>query len=76
MTRVGAGAPAAAAIAEIDYDRYALGESLLGWLNAEVRIGAADAAGTAISSATRARNGAKPRRKACIAAEYATGTVI
>jgi G3E family GTPase len=33
----------AAAIAEIDYDRYALGESLLGWLNAEVRIGAADA---------------------------------
>jgi G3E family GTPase len=34
----------AAAIAEIDYDRYALGESLLGWLNAEVRIGAADAA--------------------------------
>ncbi|MFM8705059.1 MAG: GTP-binding protein [Planctomycetia bacterium] len=34
----------AAAIAEIDYDRYALGESLLGWLNAELRIGAADAA--------------------------------
>jgi G3E family GTPase len=33
----------AAAIAEIDYDRYALGESLLGWLNAEVRIGGADA---------------------------------
>jgi len=33
----------AAAIAEIDYDRYALGESLLGWLNAEVRIGSADA---------------------------------
>ena len=33
----------AAAIAEIDYDRYALGESLLGWLNAEVRIGAANA---------------------------------
>jgi len=33
----------AAAIAEIDYDRYALGESLLGWLNAEVRIAAADA---------------------------------
>jgi G3E family GTPase len=29
----------AAAIAEIDYDRYALGESLLGWLNAEIRIG-------------------------------------
>jgi len=37
----------AAAIAEIDYDRYALGESLLGWLNAEVRIGAADATGDA-----------------------------
>ena len=33
----------AAAIAEIDYDAYAHGESLLGWLNAEVRIGAADA---------------------------------
>lgn len=33
----------AAAIAEIDYDAYAYGESLLGWLNAEVRIGAADA---------------------------------
>ena len=33
----------AAAIAEIDYDRYALGESLLGWLNAEVRIGAGTA---------------------------------
>jgi G3E family GTPase len=33
----------AAAIAEIDYDEYAYGESLLGWLNAEVRIGAADA---------------------------------
>ena len=41
----------AAAIAEIDYDAYAHGESLLGWLNAEVRIGAADAAeydGTAL----------------------------
>ena len=37
----------AAAIAEIDYDRYALGESLLGWLNAEVKIGAADADGDA-----------------------------
>ena len=37
----------AAAIAEIDYDRYALGESLLGWLNAEVRVGAADATGDA-----------------------------
>lgn len=34
----------AAAIAEIDYDRYAHGESLLGWLNAEVRIGAEEAA--------------------------------
>jgi len=34
----------AAAIAEIDYDRYALGESLLGWLNAEVQVGATDAA--------------------------------
>jgi len=33
----------AAAIAAIDYDAYAYGESLLGWLNAEVRIGAADA---------------------------------
>ena len=32
----------AAAIAEIDYDRYALGESLLGWLNAEVRLGDGD----------------------------------
>ena len=32
---------AAAAIADIDYDRYALGESLLGWLNAEIRIGTA-----------------------------------
>jgi G3E family GTPase len=42
--RLLAGTTAAAAIAEIDYDRYALGESLLGWLNAEVRIGAADAA--------------------------------
>lgn len=34
----------AAAIAEIDYDRYALGESLLGWLNAEVRLGGPEAA--------------------------------
>jgi hypothetical protein len=33
-----------AAIAEIDYDRYALGESLLGWLNAEARCAAADGA--------------------------------
>jgi len=37
----------AAAIAEIDYDRYALGESLLGWLNAEVTIGTVDALGKA-----------------------------
>ena len=28
----------ASAIADIDYDRYALGESLLGWLNLEARI--------------------------------------
>ena len=42
--RLLAGTTAAAAIAEIDYDRYALGESLLSWLNAEVRIGAVDAA--------------------------------
>ncbi|MFM7034386.1 MAG: cobalamin biosynthesis protein P47K, partial [Planctomycetia bacterium] len=33
----------ASAIAEIDYDEYAHGESLLGWLNAEVLVGAADA---------------------------------
>jgi G3E family GTPase len=32
----------AAAIADIDYDEYAYGESLLGWLNAEVVIGSAD----------------------------------
>lgn len=46
-----AGVSQASAIAEIDYDEYAYGESLLGWLNAEVRIGAADAAefdGTAL----------------------------
>ena len=30
---------AATAIDDIDYDRYADGESLLGWLNAEVRLG-------------------------------------
>jgi len=42
--RILAGRSRAAAIAEIDYDRYALGESLLGWLNAEVRVGATDAA--------------------------------
>ena len=35
------GVSQAAAIDDIDYDRYALGESLLGWLNAEIRIGAA-----------------------------------
>jgi Ni2+-binding GTPase involved in maturation of urease and hydrogenase len=29
----------ASAIAGIDYDRYAIGESLLGWLNAEIRLG-------------------------------------
>ncbi len=34
-----AGRSQATPIAAIDYDRYALGESLLGWLNAEVRIG-------------------------------------
>jgi G3E family GTPase len=39
-----AGRSQAAPIADIDYDRYALGESLLGWLNAEVRIGAAEPA--------------------------------
>jgi G3E family GTPase len=32
----------AAAIADIDYDRYALAESLLGWLNAEARLVATD----------------------------------
>jgi len=41
----------ATAIPEIDYDRYALGESLLGWLNAEVRIGGDDAAGDATGEA-------------------------
>lgn len=40
--RMIAGTSRAAAIAEIDYDRYAFGESLLGWLNAEVRIGSAN----------------------------------
>lgn len=39
-----AGKSQAAAIAEIDYDRYAHGESLLGWLNAEVRIGGEESA--------------------------------
>jgi G3E family GTPase len=46
-----AGRSQAEAIAEIDYDRYAHGESLLGWLNAEVRIAAPDAGeynGTAV----------------------------
>ncbi len=33
----------AAAIAAIDYDAYAYGESLLGWLNADVRVGSAEA---------------------------------
>ena len=33
----------ASAIAEIDYDEYAHGESLLGWLNAELLIGSSDA---------------------------------
>ena len=37
------GTTQAAAIAEIDYDEYGYGESLLGWLNAELRIGSADA---------------------------------
>ena len=41
----------ATAIPEIDYDRYALGESLLGWLNAEVRIGGDDAVGDATGEA-------------------------
>jgi len=40
--RMFAGVSRAAAIAEIDYDAYAHGESLLGWLNAEARIGEAD----------------------------------
>jgi G3E family GTPase len=35
----------ATSIAEIDYDRYALGESLLGWLNAEIRVTATTATG-------------------------------
>jgi G3E family GTPase len=33
----------ASAIAEIDYEEYAYGESLLGWLNAELVIGSSDA---------------------------------
>lgn len=40
--RMLAGGSRAAAIAAIDYDRYAHGESLLGWLNAEVRVGDGD----------------------------------
>jgi G3E family GTPase len=49
--RMLSGTSRAAAIAEIDYDRYALGESLLGWLNAEVTIaapGGADFDGNAL----------------------------
>ncbi|NDH11097.1 MAG: cobalamin biosynthesis protein P47K [Actinobacteria bacterium] len=34
---------AAAAIADLDYDRYADGESLLGWLNADIRLAAHEA---------------------------------
>jgi len=34
---------AAAAIAELDYDRYADGEALLGWLNADIRLAAHEA---------------------------------
>lgn len=37
------GVSQASAIGEIDYEEYAYGESLLGWLNAEVVIGSADA---------------------------------
>ena len=55
--RLLAGRSRAAAIAEIDYDRYALGESLLGWLNAEVRIGGG-AAGTAGPADDNADDGA------------------
>ncbi len=43
FTEMRDGLSEATAIAEIDYDEYAYGESLLGWLNAEVRIGKADA---------------------------------
>lgn len=43
FTEMRDGVSQATAIAEIDYDEYAYGESLLGWLNAEVRIGEADA---------------------------------
>jgi G3E family GTPase len=42
FTEMRDGVSQATAIAEIDYDEYAYGESLLGWLNAEVRIGEAD----------------------------------
>ena len=35
-----AGQSAAAAIADLDYDRYADGEAQLGWLNADVRVSA------------------------------------
>ena len=34
---------AAAAIADLDYDRYADGEALLGWLNADIRLRASEA---------------------------------
>ena len=34
---------AAAAIADLDYDRYADGEALLGWLNADIRLAAQEA---------------------------------
>lgn len=48
----------AAAIADIDYDRYAEGEAILGWLNAEARIGAmggADFDGNSLLVAVLAR---------------------
>lgn len=48
----------AAAISDIDYDRYAEGEALLGWLNAEARIGAvggADFDGNALLGAVLGR---------------------
>ncbi len=48
----------AKAIADIDYDRYAEGEALLGWLNAEARIGAvggADFDGNALLGAVLGR---------------------
>ncbi len=36
-----AGGPVGARVLDIDYDRYALGEAVLGWLNATVRVSAA-----------------------------------